>query len=292
MSIDQQKSAQQRPIGIFDSGIGGLTILSELRRALPAENFIYFGDLAHSPYGTKSKTRVRAYARAITRFLLEKNVKLIVIACNTASAAAADDVRRIAFPVPVLEVVEYGVHAALEALTAMDGVTGRIGVLGTPTTVSSEVYIERLEEKGKAQGFSNLDIRQLACPLFVPLVEEGLWQGEIAQLVARMYLEKMRAFVPDVVILGCTHYPLLRQIISEQLPERTKLVDSANFIARRAEELLAESDFLAPTSAESSLDIYSSDSEDTFRPLAARFLDIAIDIVHYVELDACEESEE
>ncbi len=282
--------ARNRPIGIFDSGIGGLTVLKALKDKLPHESFIYFGDLAHSPYGTKSKKMVKAYARAITRFLLAQEVKLIVIACNTASASAAQEVRRMAYPVPVLEVVEYGVEAALQVIRQADQINHRVGVLGTPTTVSSEVYVEQLQTKAKERDIT-LEIQQAACPLFVPLAEEGLWQGEIPRLIAEMYLHDMHAFAPDVVILGCTHYPLLRGVIADQLPESTKLVDSASLIAERAKQLLEDKKLLRLTPEPGSIDIYSSDSEDTFRRMATRFLDMAVDIVHYVELDACEESE-
>ena len=276
------------PIGVFDSGIGGLTILKALRDRLPRENLVYFGDLGRSPYGTKSTETVRRYAGQITRFLLTLGVKLIVIACNTASAAAGDLVSQLAHPVPVLEVVGHGSRMALDLASRLAEDEVRIGVLGTRTTVSSGVYQDRLLALAAEQGLQPPLIRQQACPLFVPLAEEGLWQGEIPDQIARLYLEELKAFSPQVVILGCTHYPVLFDTISKALPPGTVLNDSAPAVARSAEGLLTDSGRLAPRDQEGTVTFYCSDSEDTFRHQAARFLDMPVDIVHHIDLDTWE----
>ncbi len=287
-SCQESGPGSAAPIGVFDSGIGGLTILKALRDRMPGENLVYFGDLARSPYGTKSTDTVRRYASQITRFLLSLEVKLIVIACNTASAAAGDLVGLLAEPLPVLEVVGHGSGAALEAASRLAEEEIRIGVLGTRTTVSSGVYRDRLLSLAAERGMAPPLIRQQACPLFVPLVEEGLWQGEIPDLVARLYLEDLKAFSPQVVILGCTHYPLLFDTISKALPPGTVLNDSAPAVARSAEGLLAADGLLAPQGQEGAVTFYCSDSEDTFRRQAARFLDMPVDIVHHIDLDTWE----
>ena len=287
-SCQESGPGSAAPIGVFDSGIGGLTILKALRDRMPGENLVYFGDLARSPYGTKSTDTVRRYASQITRFLLSLEVKLIVIACNTASAAAGDLVGLLAEPLPVLEVVGHGSGAALEAASRLAEEEIRIGVLGTRTTVSSGVYRDRLLTLAAERGMAPPLIRQQACPLFVPLVEEGLWQGEIPDLVARLYLEDLKAFSPQVVILGCTHYPLLFDTISKALPPGTVLNDSAPAVARSAEGLLAADGLLAPQGQEGAVTFYCSDSEDTFRRQAARFLDMPVDIVHHIDLDTWE----
>lgn len=277
------------PIGIFDSGIGGLTVLKAIRDRLPAEDLIYIGDLARSPYGTKSKETVRRYARQISRYLLTRGVKLIVIACNTASAAAGEEVREQAGQVPVLELVGHGSRLALDRLAHLPEGEARIGILGTRTTVSSDFYPNRIEALARERAIKSPQIRQKACPLFVPLVEEGLWEGEIPDLVARMYLEEMKAFSPHLVILACTHYPLLQKTIARVLPENTILLDGAPDLARSAASLLDERGLLAPSNRKGSIEFHCSDSGDTFRVQAGRFLDMPVDIVHHIDLESRED---
>ena len=285
---DLSKVGTRAPIGIFDSGIGGLTVLKALHERMPEEDLIYIGDLGRSPYGTKSPETVRRYARQITRYLLWRRVKLIVIACNTASAAAGSTVRQMAGSLPVLEVVEYGSRLALDSLTGLEGEEARIGVLGTRTTVASDVYRDRLLALARDRGMSVPRIQQKACPLFVPLVEEGLWQGEIPDLVAAMYLEEMKVFSPQVVILGCTHYPLLQETIAKALPPDTLLKDSAPAVAQAAALILEERGDLAKGGKPGSIEFHCSDSEDTFRLQAGRFLDMPVDVVHHIDLDTWE----
>ncbi len=204
------------PIGVFDSGVGGLTVLKELRRALPSESFVYLGDTARLPYGPKPASMVRGFAHEIATHLLQRHVKAIVVACNTASAAALPGLAD-AVPVPTWGVVEPGVTAALAAAQG-----GRIGVLGTVGTVRSRVYQDRLERAGATTWAQ-------ACPLFVPIVEEGVSDSAIARLVAAYYLEGRPAL--DAVILGCTHYPALKPVLAELLGPDVKLIDSAEAVA-------------------------------------------------------------
>lgn len=286
MEEQTQKAKSSAPIGIFDSGIGGLTVLKALHERLPGEDLIYIGDLGRSPYGTKSRETIQVYARQITRYLLSRGVKLIIIACNTASAAATRTVQDLAGPVPVLEVVGHGSRLALDDLGDLGDQEARIGVLGTRTTVTSDVYRDRLLALAAERGMAPPLIQQKACPLFVPLVEEGLWEGQIPDLVAGLYLEEMKAFSPQVVILGCTHYPLLKETIAKALPADTRLMDSAPSVAETAAKILEEEALLSDREGKASLEFHCSDSEDTFRLQAGRFLDMPLDIVHHIDLDA------
>lgn len=286
-----------RPIGIFDSGIGGLTVLKMLRDAFPAESFLYFGDLGRSPYGSKAADTVRRYVMQITDFLLKKKVKMIVIACNTASAVAGDNVRKRAYPVPVIEVVGCGAKMALDMIPEVHRDVARIGILGTDTTVTSEVYVHRIHELAQEGGFQCPDIRQQACPLFVPLVEEGWWHGEVSEKVAEIYLGSMKSFDPHVVILGCTHFPLLADPIARALPEGTILTDCAPAVVVEVKSILDErgwraAEGIAVDEAHPAETVFfCSDTGDTFRRQAERFLDMSIEFVHHVDLEMYEDEE-
>lgn len=217
-----QKS--KRPIGVFDSGLGGLTVMSAVMKLMPHEDILYFGDTAHVPYGSKSKEAVTGYALGIAAFLRANNIKLLVVACNTASAVALDALRR-SCDIPVLGVIEPGAKAALAATR-----NGRIGIIGTEGTIRSGSYpaaISRLEKK--AWVFSH------ACPLFVPLVEEGWIDHKVTDLVAQEYLSGMTAKKIDTLVLGCTHYPLLKNVLQKTAGPSIKLIDSA---ATTAEEVM------------------------------------------------------
>jgi glutamate racemase len=211
MPVPFNTALASAPLGVFDSGIGGLTVLKSLLEKLPHENFIYLGDTARVPYGSKPLGMVRGFAKEISLELISRGVKGIVIACNTASSASlptlADEL-----PVPVWGVVEPGVNAAKKVSK------GHVGVLATPGTVKTRAYQSRLEEAG-------LRVWAKACPLFVPIVEEGISDGQIAQLVAEHYLSDRPEL--DTVILGCTHYPALKNILHTVLGEAVTLVDSA-----------------------------------------------------------------
>ncbi len=281
-----------KPIGVFDSGIGGLTVLKELRQALPGEHLIYVGDLARSPYGSKSPETVKRYASQITRYLLSRNVKLIIIACNTASATAGELVRQLAAPVPVLEVVKQGADAALDVIAGLDLEESRVGILGTVTTVTSGIYPAMVRALAARREMAVPSMLQKACPLFVPLAEEGIWEGELADKVADLYLGEVRDFQPHVVILGCTHYPLLRAAIAGALPPDTALIESAPAVVRTARRILEETGLRALKTSGAVTEYHVSDSVDTFRRNAGRILDTNLDLVHHIDLDACEDREE
>ncbi|HCC47297.1 MAG TPA: glutamate racemase [Elusimicrobia bacterium] len=250
----------ERPVGIFDSGLGGLTVYKELRGMLPGENLVYFGDTARVPYGTKSAEAVIAFSKEITSFLLEKKIKLLIVACNTASSLALEAVRKIS-PVPVMGVILPGVEAALR--TAPPG--GRILVTGTSATVNSRAY-------SRALAGSGVKVTEKACPLFVPLVEEGWCSKPVSAAVAREYLAPFRGKA-DALILGCTHYPLLKKVIAAVMGPRTRIVDSALAAAQAARTELADRSLLNPGRRGRS-EFIVSDAPERFAALALRLLGI------------------
>ena len=252
-----------RPIGVFDSGLGGLTVFKELRNLLPAENLIYFGDTARVPYGTKSPEAVIAFSKEIASFLIAKKIKLLVVACNTASSLALDEVRRLS-PVPVMGVIVPGVQAALEA--APRG--GRILVTGTSATINSRAY-----SKALAAGDTHVKVLEKACPLFVPLVEEGWCSKPVAAAVAREYLAPFRKKKVDALILGCTHYPMLKEIIARVMGPRTRIVDSARAAALAARAELAGRGLLNGAGRGRSKFVVS-DAPERFSELARKLLGI------------------
>ncbi|MEP6715206.1 MAG: glutamate racemase [Terriglobia bacterium] len=219
-----------KAIGVFDSGVGGLTVLKALRGALPHREFLYLGDTARVPYGRKPAAMVREFAREITSFLAARGAEAIVVACNTATAVALADLQR-EFPLPIWGVIEPGVEAALRATRS-----GRVGVIGTKGTIASQAYQQRLEAKG-------LTVWARACPLFVHLVEEDLADSPEAELVARHYL----AGHPDIdtLILGCTHYPVLAPVLSRVLGPGVELVSSASVTAESVRETLGDAESTA-----------------------------------------------
>lgn len=249
------------PIGVFDSGMGGLTVVQAVTRALPHESVLYFGDTARLPYGPKSPETVRRYAREATRFLLARGVKMIVVACNTATAHALETVRD-EFPVPALGVIEPGARAAADATR-----TGRIGVLGTTGTIDSGVYDRMLRRM-----VPDARIYAQPCPLFVPLVEEGLAEHPATRLIAEDYLRPVREMDVDVVILGCTHYPLLEPLLGELLGSEIRLVDSAAETARALERAVCERGLARRSTAPPERVFAVSDSPLRFRERARRFL--------------------
>lgn len=254
---------QKRPIGIFDSGIGGLTVAKAVKEALPHEDIIYFGDTARVPYGIKSEETVRMYAMEITQFLLDKGVKMILIACNTVSASAKEDVVRLAGEVPVLDVISSGVQTIKEELRVSKPT---VGVIGTLATVRSEAYKKALESS-----YSQIQVVQEACPLLVPLAEEGWIDHAVARLTLEHYLQAFQDQSLDAIILGCTHYPLFKPLISELLSSKeTLIIDSAVSIARTAKEYLEHQD--GCNNQGGSFSCYVSDRPQRFQELAERFL--------------------
>lgn len=256
--------ANNAPIGVFDSGIGGLTVLRALINELPGESFVYFGDTARLPYGNKSAETVCKFSRENVSFLMGEGVKLVVVACNTASAAAVP-VLRDEFPVPLVGVIDPGVRAAVRKSKSH-----RIGVVGTAATIRSEAY-----QKGIHALIPRANVIARACPLFVPLVEEGWVDTPVAEMIAETYLKDYRRDGVDVLVLGCTHYPLLRGVIGRVLGPGVELVDSALETAREVRERL-ETDDLVSEHEKGELSIYLSDIAPNFREVGARILGRAI----------------
>ena len=221
-----------RPIGVFDSGVGGLTVVSALRSRLPGESILYLGDTARLPYGTKSPSTVLRYSRGTVDFLVRRGVKAIVVACNTASAVAAEGLHP---DVPLWSVIGPGAEAA--AVRSR----GHVGVIATESTVASDAYGRAL-----LQVRPDLRVTSQACPLFVSLVEEGWYDDPVTVEVARRYLEPLTSAGVDTVVLGCTHYPLLAPVLAQVLGEGVELVDSASVVAAVVAKGLAQRDLLAP----------------------------------------------
>ena len=249
-----------QPIGIFDSGIGGLTVFSAIKKRLPNETLVYLGDTARVPYGTKSAETVVRYARENAAFLEEKGVKAVVVACNTASAVALADLRK-RCRVPVLGMVEPGVHAALAASQAK-----RIGVVGTRATIASDAYGALLREL-----HSNAQVVSVACPLFVPLVEEGWLSGEIVEEITKRYCAELEYAQVDTLILGCTHYPLLKDAITKVVGPDVALVDSGEAAAAALAHLIDNEGIAAPQTR-SNDSLFVTDVPGQFEAVARRFL--------------------
>ena len=248
------------PVGVFDSGIGGLTVAREIMRQLPNEKIIYFGDTARVPYGSKSKDTVTRYSRQIVRFLRTQQVKAIVVACNTASAYALDEIEK-ETDIPMVDVVKPGAKTAVETTR-----NGQIGVIGTEGTIGSGIYSRYIQDM-------NPDIRVIgkACPLFVPLVEEGLWQDPVTDEIARRYLGELIDIGIDTLILGCTHYPLIRSTVGKIIGKKVALVNPAYETARALKRLLEAEDIQnkeEPGLGEDRYRFYVSDAAEKFKRFA------------------------
>lgn len=262
------------PLGVFDSGIGGLTVAHALFECLPQESVIYFGDTARVPYGPKSPETVRRYSGEILDFLVRRGVKMVVVACNTSTAHALDFLRQRS-PVPVLGVIEPGARAAAAATRA-----GRIGVIGTAGTIASGAY----ERAIKAIG-ADLVVVSQACPLLVPFVEEGWFDHPAAELVAREYLRPLQEADVDVLVLGCTHYPLLKPLLARVMGPDVRLIDSAAETAAAVRCELEAGGLLAPpTGSRPVHQFVVSDDEPRFRRVGARFLGEQLQNVELVPL--------
>jgi glutamate racemase len=254
-------SNDPRPIGLFDSGVGGLTVLKHLRRALPNERFIYLGDTARTPYGSKSSQTIRNYTQQCAQFLFEKEVKLLVIACNTASSALDQELLS-ELRMPVVGMIK---PAAAEALKITK--TFEIGVLGTRATISSTAYETEVRLLNpKAQ------VTALACPLFVPLVEENILDGKLVELAVEHYLKPIKSSDIDSLILGCTHYPLLRSAITSYLGSSLHIIDSGEAAAKEVVNLLKTDGLLAANADRSHDSFYLTDSSTNFEKIATQFL--------------------
>jgi glutamate racemase len=253
-------AATDRPIGVFDSGIGGLTVLKALTDALAGEDFIYLGDTARLPYGTKSNEVIIRYSKENTEFLLAKGIKMLVVACNTSSAVALDAIASDTM-VPVIGVIEPGARAAVKASR-----NGKIGVIGTEATIASGAYTRAIQRLG-----AKSEIYTRACPLLVPLAEEGWIDNEVAERTVEHYLESLKQSGIDTLLLGCTHYPLLRSMFARVLGAGVKIVDSASATAMEVRDRLRTLR-LAKRGGDGSQSFFVTETPDRFVRVGRRFL--------------------
>jgi len=249
-----------RPIGIFDSGVGGLTVADKLFRFLPGEDIIYFGDTARVPYGNKSRETVTRFSGEIVGFLQKFKVKLVIVACNTASSLSLETLKK-AFSVPVVGVIEPGAELALTLSKKR-----RVGIIGTEATIASAVYKREIKSRDKGCA-----VFQKSCPLFVPLVENRWLNGRITRETARRYLSPLLKRDPDVIVLGCTHYPLLKGVIKKIAGRKVRLVDSSAAVADYVRAFLREKDMLN-TRGRGRARFFVSDDTKSFAGLAKVFL--------------------
>ncbi|MGN6391735.1 MAG: glutamate racemase [Gemmatimonadales bacterium] len=262
------------PIGIFDSGIGGLTVARAVYERLPQESTVYFGDTARVPYGPKSPDTVRRYSLEILDWLLRQQVKAVVVACNTSTAHALDTLQAHS-PVPVIGVIEPGARAAGNASRS-----GPIGVIGTAGTIASNAYARAIERRRP-----DARVEQRACPLFVPLVEEGWFEHPAAELIAREYLEPLREARVDTLVLGCTHYPLLKPLLQRVIGDDVRLIDSGEETAAVVEHVLQRGGLAAPEGGRATHRFVVSDDEARFLQVGARFIGDRLGRAEVVPLD-------
>lgn len=263
-----------KAIGIFDSGVGGLTVLKELMKALPQEDTIYFGDSARFPYGTKSPDTIIRYSLEIASFLSNRDIKLLVVACNTASAVALDALKQ-QFSIPVVGVIEPGARRAVSVTK-----TGRVGVIGTEGTIRSGAYAKAIKRMNP-----QVEVLTRACPLFVPLAEEGWVDNDVARLAARTYLQGLKEEGVDTLVLGCTHYPLLKGIIGEVMGDGVALVDSAEETARTVAEILRTKALLRPQAEKGNHHYFVTDVPAGFIRIGNRLFGGKLGDVYQVNLD-------
>ncbi len=267
------KVAPENPIGVFDSGLGGLTVVKEIINLLSRENIVYFGDTARVPYGIKSEETIREYSKQNARFLLSFNVKMIVIACNTSSAVSIEEVKKLS-NVPVIGVIKPGAISAVRATT-----NKRIAVVGTNATVLSGAYEKEIKSID-----SQIEVVSKACPLFVPIVEEGWADHKIALLTAQEYLGKLSSYSIDTLVLGCTHYPLLKNTIQKVVGENVKLIDSGVETAKLVKEILTQNDLLNHSTQNPNYQFYVSDLPHRFKEIGELFLGRKIEFLKKVDI--------
>jgi len=262
-----------RPIGVFDSGIGGLTVLKEILRVLPDENTIYLGDTARVPYGIRSPETVIRYSFENTKFLSFKDIKILVIACNTASSVSLDAIKS-RVSIPVVGVIDPGAKAAVMATK-----NKKIGVIGTEATIKSNAYTKAMKAINE-----EVDVFGLACPLFVPLVEEGWTEGHIASMVAEKYLAGFKNKDIDTVVLGCTHYPLLKKVIAEVMGAGVRLIDSAVEISQEITVILEDLGMKREKKSPSFREFYVTDSPERFLNVGEKFLGQQIEHIEKINV--------
>lgn len=276
--MEKLELGNSAPIGIFDSGVGGLTVAREIMRQIPNERLVYFGDTARVPYGNKSKETVTKYSRQIIRFLKTQNVKAIVVACNTASAYALDEIEK-ELDIPIIGVVKPGAKVAAETTR-----NKKVGVIATAGTIQSRIYTEYI------QGIQpDIQVIGKACPLFVPLVEEGLLEDPVTDEIATRYLNELKDIDIDTLILGCTHYPLIRSTLGRIMGEGVALVNPAYETARELRSLLERESLLNPSTQRLGTNQYQffvSDGADKFKIFANSILKYGIlsaQVIHIEE---------
>lgn len=264
----------EKPIGIFDSGIGGLTVLKAIKKLLPNERLIYLGDTARVPYGNKSKENIVRYSIGNAQFLLKHDIKLMVVACNTSTAMSLDILKRM-FSIPIIGVIEPGAKRAVEVTRS-----GRIGVVGTTATIKSGAYLQVIKKlRGDAVVFSK------ACPLFVPIVEEGLTKGKIAEEIVKLYLSYFDMLFIDTIVLGCTHYPLLKPLIKKYFKGNVNVVDSAGETAKAVKELLIVNNLQNKGVEEKSPEFFVTDAADRFFKIGKTILGIEMKKVNLISVE-------
>lgn len=259
----QPQPNKNSPIGVFDSGIGGLTVLHEIAQLLPNEDTIYIGDTARVPYGIKSKETVTRYASELSSILIEKGVKIIVVACNTATAYALEHLQS-TLPVPVIGVIEPGAKKAVSTTK-----TKQIGVIGTDATINSDAYLSAIQSID-----NSIEVTSQACPLFVPLAEEGWTDNQIAAEVSKEYLSSYledKTEKVDTLVLGCTHYPLLKNTISNIMGSGVTLIDSTIATAEEVSSVLSDNNLLNDKSGSSTYNFLATDSIERFKSIGGNF---------------------
>lgn len=262
------------PIGVFDSGFGGLTVLNEIINVLPNESILYFGDCGRAPYGNKSKEMITRYALQDCKFLLNRGVKMIVIACNTVSACSIDILKQ-KFDVPIVGVILPSVKAAINITK-----NNKIGVIGTKATIGSTIYKQAIESYG-----SSYKVFSKACPLFVPLVEEGWWENNVTYDISKEYLNGLKNKNIDTLILGCTHYPLLRNTIQKIIGDNIQCVNSALEVANFVKKELKAENILSETQIEPTYSYFTSDCTKKFKSIAKMILNKDLLSVSRVDIE-------
>jgi len=262
------------PIGVFDSGIGGLTVVREIMRILPHENVIYFGDIARLPYGTKSAAAIKKFTAQTVQFLLQQEVKAIVVACNTITSVALDVVKELAQNIAVIDVISEGSRAA----ATLD--SKRIGVIATPVTINSHAYPNAIDELN-----SDLEVISGACPLFVPLIEEGLIKHKALELIAHDYLQPLMHKHIDTLVLGCTHYPLIKDTLAKIMGNKVKIIDPALATCHKLATILKEQQLLNPNHGKAEYRYFVTDIPVKFQEIGEQFLNDKMTNLELVSLD-------
>ncbi len=289
-----QKTSDNRPLGVFDSGVGGLTVMKEVMRQLPGENVLYLGDTARVPYGIRSAETVTRYSLEMVDFLVKKGIKLLVVACNTASALALSAIKE-RFDIPVIGVIEPGARKAMQATRS-----GKIGIIGTEGTIKSNSYVNAInalygnkpiviKEHGAIHFdryfevlLEDITIFTKACPLFVPLAEEGWASNDVAVLTARHYLEGLKKEPIDTLVLGCTHYPLLKGVISQIMGDEIELIDSAHETVLEVKSALIQYGMEGASLSQPLWKFYVTDAPGRFIKVGERFLDQKIEHIEKI----------